>query len=263
MDFLPAIDLLGGKAVRLEQGDYGKATVYDDDPVRRAQLFEEAGAEWVHVVDLDGARTGMPTNTDVIRGILSATGLKVEVGGGVRTPEALAALMDAGATRVVLGTALVRDTAFVEHVLSAYGADALVAGIDAKAGEAAVEGWTEGSGVPAEELASKMADLGFVHLIYTDIARDGKRTGIDAQAYVEMARAFGHPVIASGGVASVADLEALVAVADSVEGVIAGRAVYEGTLSVEDGVAACGGTMTFSDAAARAVRPLSIEELED
>lgn len=262
MDFLPAIDLLGGKVVRLEQGDYDKATTYDDDPARRARLFEEAGAQWLHVVDLDGARSGVPGNVEAIRAIMNATDLKVEVGGGVRTPEALAALMDAGASRVVLGTALVRDEAFAKEALARYGADALVAGIDAKDGEAAVDGWTEGSGVAAEELARKMAAIGFVHLVYTDISRDGKRCGIDAAAYEPMARAFGHPVIASGGVASVDDIEALAAVAGSIEGVIVGRAIYEGALTVEDGVAACKGTMAFSDAALRAMQPLTIEELE-
>lgn len=262
MDFLPAIDLLDGKVVRLEQGDYDKVTVYDDDPVRRARLFEEAGAEWVHVVDLDGARMGVPANTGAIRSIREATELKVEVGGGVRTPEALDALMEAGVNRVVLGTALVRDEAFARAALQRYGADALAAGIDARDGEAAVEGWTEGGGVSAEDLARKMAALGFAHLIYTDIARDGRRTGIDAGAYEAMARAFGHPVIASGGVASVADIEALASVGESVEGVIVGRAIYEGSLTVADGVAAAAGTMAFSDAAGRASRPLTIEELE-
>lgn len=262
MYLLPAIDLLDGRAVRLDQGDYDRVTVYDSDPALRAQLFEEAGAEWIHVVDLDGARTGVPSNADVIRDILARTKLKVEVGGGVRTPEALDALMDAGADRVVLGTALVRDEAFVRQAIAKYGADALAAGIDARNGEAAVEGWCEGSGVSAEDLARKVADLGFVHLIYTDISRDGRQTGIDPQAYVAMARAFGNPVIASGGVASVADIEALAAVADSVEGVIAGRAIYEGALSVEDGVAACRGTMVVSDRLEEAMEPLTIEELE-
>ena len=234
MYLLPAIDILDGKAVRLAKGDYDRVTVYNDDPAAQAQAFEDAGATWLHVVDLDGARSGQPENIAIIERILKKTLLKVEVGGGIRSLDTIARLADAGVSRVVLGTSLVADPAFAEAAAARYGG-LLTAGIDAKGGEVAVAGWREGAGVAAEELARHVAQLGFRHLVYTDIARDGMQTGVDPQAYVAMAAAFGHPVIASGGVAGVADIERLGEVAGSIEGVIAGRAVYEGALSVEEG----------------------------
>lgn len=235
---LPAIDILGGKAVRLAKGDYDRVTVYNDDPAAQAQLFEEQGATWLHVVDLDGAKSGLPENIGIIERILAKTLLKVEVGGGIRTMDTVQRLYDAGVSRVVLGTSLVADPDFAESAIARF-KGLLVAGIDAKGGEVAVAGWREGSGMAAEELARRVAGLGFKHLVYTDIARDGMQTGIDPAAYVRMAEAFGHPVTASGGVAGIADIEALGQVADCIEGVIAGRAVYEGALSVADGVRAC------------------------
>ncbi|HIW75709.1 MAG TPA: 1-(5-phosphoribosyl)-5-[(5-phosphoribosylamino)methylideneamino]imidazole-4-carboxamide isomerase [Candidatus Gordonibacter avicola] len=238
MYLLPAIDILGGKAVRLAKGDYNQVTVYNDDPAAQAQLFEDEGATWLHVVDLDGARSGEPENIAIIEHILAKTKLKVEVGGGIRSLDTIARLADAGVSRVVLGTSLVADPAFAEAAVAQYG-QLLTAGIDAKGGEVAVAGWREGVGVAAEELARHVSELGFCHLVYTDIARDGMQTGIDPTAYVRMAEAFGHPVIASGGVAGVADIERLGQVAASIEGVIAGRAIYEGSLSVKEGVDAC------------------------
>ena len=219
MYLLPAIDILGGKAVRLAKGDYDRVTVYHDDPAAQAQLFEEQGATWLHVVDLDGARSGIPENIAIVERIMRKTLLKVEVGGGVQ-----------------------------------YG-KLLCAGIDAKGGEVAVAGWREGAGVAAEELARDMSALGFRHLVYTDIARDGMQTGIEAAAYVRMAEAFGHPVIASGGVAGVDDIVRLGEVAGSIEGVIAGRAVYEGALSVQEGVRACDEATRRAEAAAVQANP--------
>lgn len=239
MYLLPAIDILGGKAVRLAKGDYSQVTVYNDDPVAQAYAFAEAGAEWVHVVDLDGARTGVPENAAIVERIVRETSLKVEIGGGVRTLETLERLAGIGAARMVLGTALVNDPDLARAAVKLVGGDRLTAGIDAKDGEVAVSGWIEGSGVAATDLAAAMAQAGFVHLVYTDIARDGMQTGLDPQAYARMAEAFGRPVVASGGVASAADIRALASVASSIEGVITGRAIYEGTLTVADGVAAC------------------------
>ena len=238
MELLPAIDILGGKAVRLAKGDYAKVTVYNDDPVAQAQAFEEAGAAWLHVVDLDGARSGLPVNVAAIEGILAKTLLKVEAGGGIRDLEAIKRLYDAGVARVVLGTGLVADLDFAQAAIDRY-KGLLAAGIDAKDGEVAVAGWREGAGVSAEELAAHVASLGFRHLVYTDIARDGMQTGIDPAAYVRMAQAFGNPVIASGGVAGIEDIYALGEVAASIEGVIAGRAVYEHALDVAQGVRVC------------------------
>ena len=238
MYLLPAIDILDGRAVRLAKGDYNQVTVYNEDPAAQAQIFEDQGAEWIHVVDLNGAKSGLPENIEIIERILRRTKLKIEVGGGLRSLETLARLADAGVSRMVLGTALVRDPDFAQAAIETYG-DMLAAGIDAKGGEVAVAGWREGSGVAATDLAAEMSKLGYRHLIYTDIARDGMQTGIEREAYERMAAAFGHPVIASGGVASIADIERLAPVAASIEGIITGRAIYEGTLDLAQGVAAC------------------------
>lgn len=242
MYLLPAIDILGGKAVRLAKGDYARVTVYNEDPVEQAKAFEAAGATWLHMVDLDGAKSGNADNIRVVERIMAATSLKVQVGGGIRSLTVIERLVNAGATRCVLGTALVRDPEFAQAAIGRYG-DALAAGIDAKGGEVAVSGWVEGSGVKAHDLAAQMGALGYRHLVYTDIARDGMQTGIEENAYVEMARAFGHPVIASGGVADIGDIQRL-AQAEAerpgrIEGVIAGRAIYEGTLTIEEAIAAC------------------------
>lgn len=238
MYMLPAIDILEGKAVRLAKGDYARVTVYRENPVDQAKEFEQQGAAWLHVVDLDGARSGRPVNIGCIQAILGQTGLKVEVGGGIRSMDTLERLADAGAHRMVLGTALVRDPDFAQQAVEALG-DHVACGIDARDGQMAVDGWTEGSGVDAAVLAERLAALGYRHMVYTDIARDGMQTGIDEEAYGAMARAFGHPVIASGGVAGIDDIRRLAAVAQSIEGVIAGRALYEGSLDLSEALAVC------------------------
>lgn len=235
MYILPAIDILDGVAVRLAKGDYARVTVYNQNPVDQAKAFEAAGATWLHMVDLDGAKSGNADNIDVIERILASTTLRVEVGGGIRSLDVIKRLVDAGASRLVLGTVLVRDPEFAQAAVEQYG-DVLAAGIDAKAGEVAVSGWTEGSGITASDLAARMSALGYRHLVYTDIARDGMQTGIDEQAYVAMSKAFGHPVIASGGVAGIDDIKRLAAVSESIEGVIAGRAIYEGTLDLAEAI---------------------------
>ncbi|MFR7404395.1 MAG: 1-(5-phosphoribosyl)-5-[(5-phosphoribosylamino)methylideneamino] imidazole-4-carboxamide isomerase [Coriobacteriaceae bacterium] len=257
MYLLPAIDLLDGRAVRLAKGDYHAVTVYNDDPAYQAQLFEEAGATWLHVVDLDGAKSGNPDNLEVVRAILARTSLKVEVGGGVRSLEAADRLLDAGATRVILGTALVRDPDFAQAAMEQFGPDAPVAGTTRRL--ASVAGWTEGSRC---RRWARHGGAGYEHLVYTDIARDGMQTGVENDAYAKMAAAFGNPVIVSGGIATAADIRALAPIADAVEGVITGRAIYEGTLTVVDGVAACDGTFHLSDQLEEEGRPLTIEELE-
>lgn len=243
MYLLPAIDILDGRAVRLERGDYSKVSIYNDNPANQAQLFEEDGADWLHVVDLDGAKSGVQENLDAISKIMKLTSLKVEVGGGVRDMDAIKRLADIGVNRVVLGTALIKDPDFAQAAIEEFGADMIACGIDAKDGNVKIEGWVEGAQVSALELATKMALLGYEHLIYTDISRDGMQTGVNPAAYVEMYEAFKNPVIASGGISSIADIEALAKVEDAIEGVIAGRAIYEGSFSVADGVAACKKTM--------------------
>ena len=234
MILFPAIDLLGGKAVRLAQGDYDRVTVYNDDPVAQARSFVDGGAEWIHVVDLDGARDGVPGNLAVIERIAGETGARLEVGGGVRSLETMGRLTEAGVERVVVGTKLVTDPDFVRAAVAAFG-EAIVAGIDARDGVVAVAGWREGTATPAETLAGELAALGVRHLVYTDISRDGMQTGINTAAYQSIARAAGFAVVASGGVSTLDDIRSLAALGDSViEGVIAGRAIYEGVFSVRD-----------------------------
>lgn len=240
MYLLPAIDILDGRAVRLAKGDYNRVTVYNDDPIDQAKRFEAEGATWVHVVDLNGARSGRQENLALIERIAESTSLKVENGGGVRDMAAVQRLYDAGVSRVVLGSALVVDKAFAEDAISKFG-NLLCAGIDARGGEVAIQGWREGAGVPAEELVAEVARAGFNHLVYTDIARDGMQVGIDASVYERVAQVFGNPVIASGGVTNMDDLRNLAQVAQSIEGVITGRAVYEGTLGVSEAQAFCDG----------------------
>lgn len=239
MILVPAIDILDGKAVRLKKGDYSQVTVYNEDAVAQARSFAAAGAERVHIVDLDGARDGAPTNMELIKRMVAQLDCEVEVGGGIRSMEAIERYVQAGVRRVVLGSALVKDRAFAQKAAAKYG-PVIVAGVDAKDGIVATEGWLDtADGVPAERLIADLEAMGITSLVYTDIARDGMQTGLDVQAYVDMAASFGHPVIASGGVASVADIKRLAPVAESIEGVITGRAIYEGTLDVAEGVALC------------------------
>ena len=224
MILVPAIDILGGKVVRLAKGDYTQVTV------EKVKEFEAAGAERVHIVDLDGARDGTPTNMNVISKIACQTQMTVEVGGGIRTMETLERYLDSGATRLVLGSTLVTNPEFAREAAKQY-SDCIVAGIDAKDGMVAIEGWREGTGTPAADLVAELKDFGIHELIYTDISRDGMQTGVDAAAYGRLAQAAGSPITASGGIATLDDLRAL--------GVITGRSIYEGAFSVEEGVRVC------------------------
>ena len=237
MIVFPAIDILGGRAVRLAQGDYGRVTVYNEDPVAQARVFAEHGAAWVHVVDLDGARDGVPGNIAIVERIACETGLKVQTGGGIRTIETMRRLADAGAARMVLGTKLVTDAAFVAQVVATFG-DAVVAGIDACDGEVKIAGWREGTSVQATDLVAELASIGIRHLVYTDISRDGMGTGIAPAAYRDVASRAGFPVVVSGGMATPDDVRAVVALGEAVaEGVIIGRAIYEGTIALPEALA--------------------------
>ena len=238
MEFLPAIDILDSRAVRLAKGDYSKITVYNENPLDQAKIFEEAGASIIHVVDLDGARDGSPKNIDVIESIATKTSLKIEVGGGIRNIETLRRLSNAGVSRMILGTSLVANEEFSYLAIAEFGR-ALVAGIDAKAGEVAVHGWEVGSGISADILVAKMAEMGYKHLVYTDIAKDGMQTGIDCDMYLRMAQVFKNPVIASGGLATIEDVHALARIASSIEGIIAGRAIYENAIDVREALDVC------------------------
>ena len=236
MQIFPAIDLLGGRVVRLAQGDYDQVTVYNDDPVAQAQSFQAEGAQWLHVVDLDGARAGEPQNTVVIERIVAeAPDLRIEVGGGLRSLASVEALLAAGVTRVILGSKLARDPEFVRAAVAEFGADALVAGVDARDGMVAVEGWTQVSALPATELVGELASWGLRHLVYTDIARDGMGSGIQAELYTSVAAAAGFPVVVSGGVATLDDIEAAARLGpEVVEGVIIGRALYENAFMLKE-----------------------------
>ena len=227
---IPAIDIRGGKCVRLMQGDYARETVYGDDPLEMARRWESEGATRLHIVDLDGARDGAGANFEAIKSIAQTLKIPVQVGGGIRSFDALDALLDAGVQRCVLGTVLAKNQNFAEEAFAIY-ADAVIAGIDARDGKIAVEGWQESSQVDAVRFAAYMEELGAMRIIFTDIARDGMLTGPNTGALTSLCEAVSIPVIASGGVQNEADVAQLRAI-DGVEGVISGKALYEGTTTL-------------------------------
>ena len=228
MILFPAIDLKGGACVRLVRGEMASATVFNDDPPSQARAFAEMGFAWLHVVDLDGAFAGRSVNGEAVRAIRRAVDLRIQLGGGIRDRAAIDYWLDLGIERVVLGTAALRDPELVRRAAADH-PGRIVVGIDARDGRVAVEGWAETSGTGAVALARRFADAGVAAIVYTDIARDGALTGVDAAATAAFARAAGLPVIASGGVASLADIEALAAhEKDGVAGAICGRALYDG-----------------------------------
>lgn len=238
-ELYPAIDLRSGRCVRLMQGDFKRETVYGDDPVQVARDYESAGARWVHVVDLDAARTGEQANLDAVRSVCAGVGCSIEVGGGVRSLASAQRLLGAGAARVVVGTAAVEDPALVEQLCDRFTGRVAV-GLDARGREVAVRGWTEGSGADLVELAKRFGEVGVAALIVTEIGRDGMMTGPDLDQLAVVLEATGLPVIASGGVGSLDDLRSLVSLGDRVRplaGVIVGRALYEGRFSVEEAIA--------------------------
>lgn len=241
MIVFPAIDLVAGKVVRLERGDRGHMDVYSDDPAAVARGFVSAGASWVHVVDLSAAfgedGRACAANDEAIRSICRVEGMSVDVGGGVRSLSRIELLASYGARRIALGTVLVRDPAFARAAAARFG-EVLVADVAAKDGVVKVDGWREGTGLPADELVSRLAQEGFRHLVFTDISRDGMRTGIDVDSYRHVAAVAGFPVVASGGIASLDDIRALAAAPGAIEGCITGRALYEHTFTLEQALAA-------------------------
>ncbi len=243
MILFPAIDLLGGKVVRLRRGDRAHVDVYGDDPVAVARDFAERGATWIHVVDLSAAfeedEHSRAANTKAIRGICAIPGIKVDTGGGIRSLERIDELAEAGADRIALGTILVRDPAFAAAAAERFG-DLLTADVAARDGRVAINGWREDASMDADELVGNLAQMGFAHLVFTDIARDGMQTGVNAEAYRHIAKVAGFPVVASGGIAGLDDLRALAALGpDVVEGAITGRALYEGAFTLEEALSAC------------------------
>jgi len=237
MDLFPAIDLRDGKCVRLHQGDYDQETIYGDDPVAQAEAFVAAGARWIHVVDLDAARTGVPENRATVARIADAVAVPVQTGGGVRSVEAARALFDAGVARVVVGTAALRDP----DLVATLAADHRVAvGLDARSGEVATDGWLTGSGRTVLDVARSFAGVGVEAFVVTDIARDGTLAGPDVEGLREMVAADVGDIVASGGVGTLADLDTLADVAVDgrrLAGVIVGKAIYEGRVGVADAVA--------------------------
>ena len=237
MIFFPAIDLKDGQCVRLLRGEMDQATVYGDDPAAQAKIFAEAGCTWLHVVDLNGAFEGRPVNKAAVEDILSATGMNVELGGGIRTLATISMWLDAGVARVILGTAALKDPALVKQACLKFPGK-IVVGIDAKDGFVAVEGWAETSSLTPLDLARQFEDAGVAAIVYTDISRDGVMEGPNIEATVALAGAISVPVIASGGVSSMDDLKNLKEKAkDKLEGVIAGRAVYDKRIDPKDAVA--------------------------
>ena len=230
MILFPAIDLKGGQCVRLEQGDMARATVFNLDPVGQAESFAAQGFEYLHVVDLDGAFAGKPMNAHAVEAMLKAVGMPLQLGGGIRDLKTVEAWLEKGVARVIIGTAAVRDPGLVKTAAKQFPGRVAV-GLDARDGKVAVEGWAEMSEVTVLEIARRFEDAGVAAIIFTDIARDGLLKGLNLDATIALAERVSIPVIASGGLASIADIEAmLVPRAKKLAGAIAGRALYDGRL---------------------------------
>ena len=235
MYIYPAIDLYGGKAVRLFKGEYSQMTVYSDNPVGVARDFAAAGASRIHLVDLEGARTGKPANLSVIADIVKATGLFAEVGGGIRDMKTVESYLAIGVSRVILGTAAVRNPDFLKAALGTYG-EKIAVGVDLKDGFAAIKGWTETSEIKAVDFFEKMQILGVKTIICTDISRDGAMKGTNLKLYRELSARFAIDLIASGGVSSMEDVTALAAM--GLHGAIIGKAYYVGAVDLKEAVEA-------------------------
>ena len=235
MYIYPAIDLYGGKAVRLFKGDYTQMTVYSDDPVGVARDFAAAGASRIHLVDLEGAKTGKPANLSAIAKIIEATGLFAEVGGGIRDMETVESYLAIGVSRVILGTAAVRNPDFLMAALGKYG-EKIAVGVDLKGGFVAIKGWTETSELKAGDFFEKMQTLGVKTIICTDISRDGAMKGSNLNLYRDLSARFDIDLIASGGVSSMEDVTALAAM--GLHGAIIGKAYYVGAVDLKEAVEA-------------------------
>jgi phosphoribosylformimino-5-aminoimidazole carboxamide ribotide isomerase len=238
----PAIDLKEGLAVRLEQGDMARATVFHRDPAAQARTFEQQGFEYLHIVDLDGAFAGKPMNVVAVERILEAVSIPVQLGGGVRDTATVEAWLEKGVTRIIIGTAAVRDPPFVKQAARDYPGKIAV-GLDARAGRVAVEGWAETSDLSTLDIARRFEDVGVSAIVYTDIARDGMLQGLNFDATIALADAISIPVIASGGLASIDDIRALLSPrARKLVGAIAGRALYDGRLDAAEALRLIGNT---------------------
>ena len=237
MIVFPAIDLKGGEVVRLAEGDMDRATVYGDDPAHQARLFAQAGSQYLHVVDLDGAFAGEARNRGAVEGILDAFPGHVQLGGGIRTPRAVDGWFDLGVSRVVIGTAALDNPQFVRDMARAYPGGIVVA-VDARGGMVATHGWAEVSDVSIADMARRFEDAGVASILFTDVGRDGMLKGCNIEATVDLARVTRIPVIASGGVKGLDDIRLLkIHEADGIEGVITGRALYDGRLDLGAAIA--------------------------
>lgn len=232
MILYPAIDLKDGQCVRLYKGEMDQATVFNDDPAGQASAFVSQGAEWLHLVDLNGAFAGKPVNAAAVEGILAAVDVPCQLGGGIRDMATIEAWLSRGLTRVILGTVAVEDPALVRQAAKAFPGHVAV-GIDARGGRVATKGWAEETDVDVTELAKAFEDAGVAAIIYTDIERDGAMQGPNVAATAALARATSIPVIASGGVSSLADLQALKDTGAPLDGAISGRALYDGKLDLK------------------------------
>uniref|UniRef100_S0DDE7 1-(5-phosphoribosyl)-5-[(5-phosphoribosylamino)methylideneamino]imidazole-4-carboxamideisomerase n=1 Tax=termite gut metagenome TaxID=433724 RepID=S0DDE7_9ZZZZ len=231
MVVFPAIDMLGGRVVRLFQGDYAQSEVYGDDPARYAAGFEQAGASHLHLVDLDGARAGKPANFALVRNIAQKTGLFIELGGGIRDEATVEQCFEAGVGRVILGTAALKDPDFTRRMVQKHGGKIAV-GVDARDGRVAVEGWLETSDTGSYVFCARMAEIGVEYIIYTDISRDGAQRGANLDAYRRLAQIQGLNITASGGVSSLEDVRVLREI--GCYAVILGKALYTGAVSLEE-----------------------------
>ena len=234
MEVIPTIDLMHGKVVRLYQGDFKKETVYSEDPVQVAQEWAKAGAPRIHVVDLDGARDGSPANLDAVGRVAASVEVPLQVGGGIRTLETARNVTSLGVARIVLGTAAVRDSKLVREACQTLGPKAVVVGVDARDGKVAIQGWLESASIAAEELMREMVALGVGRFIYTDVSRDGTLKGPSFQAIATLMEEIEKPVIASGGISTMEDLERLAAL--GVEGAIVGVALFTGAIDLREAI---------------------------
>lgn len=235
MKLFPAIDLIGGKAVRLVKGDYDQMTVYSDSPSEVALSFEKSGAKYLHLVDLEGARDGSQTNMPTIKEIIDRTGLFVEVGGGIRTMETVDRYIGVGADRVIIGTAAVTDPEFLEAAVAKYG-DKIAVGVDIKDGMVAIKGWTETSTLSCFDFCEKLSALGVKTIICTDISKDGLLAGTNLELYAELSERFSMDITASGGVSTLDDVRKLAKM--GMYGAILGKALYTGNIKLEEALAA-------------------------
>ena len=233
MYIIPAIDLIDGKAVRLQKGDYNKVTVYSDSPAEVAESFERDGAKMLHVVDLDGAKDGTTANFDTVKEIIRRTGLSVEIGGGVRNIERVKKYIDIGVDRIIIGTAAVTDPDFLKEAVKLYG-EKIVVGVDVKDGYVAIKGWIEVSEVSCYDFCKTLCELGVKTVICTDISKDGMMSGTNLELYRDLNRRFGMNIIASGGVSSIDDVCALKEM--DIYGAILGKALYTGAIKLSDAV---------------------------